>query len=103
VAVAALGGRTVSGDEMPVLDPWPSEERHECAGRACVCCPAIPAFVCRCCMALVLEPVRMRCVNTHEAIPVQPAVGDPASAGALDWMTHRGPFQSRTFCDSVIL
>ena len=33
--------------------------------------------------------------------PVQPAVGDPASAGALDWMTHRGPFQPRTFCDSV--
>ena len=33
--------------------------------------------------------------------PVQPAVGDPASAGGLDWMTHRGPFQPRTFCDSV--
>ena len=25
--------------------------------------------------------------------PVQPAVGDPASAGGLDWVTHRGPFQ----------
>ena len=34
--------------------------------------------------------------------PVQPAVGDPASARGLDWMTHRGPFQPRTFCDSVI-
>jgi len=33
--------------------------------------------------------------------PVQPAVGDPASAGGLDWVTHRGPFQPRTFCDSV--
>jgi len=32
---------------------------------------------------------------------VQPAVGDPASAGRLDQMTHRGPFQLRTFCDSV--
>ena len=25
--------------------------------------------------------------------PGQPAVGDPASAGRLDWVTHRGPFQ----------
>jgi len=25
--------------------------------------------------------------------PVQPAVDDPASAGGLDWVTHRGPFQ----------
>ena len=33
--------------------------------------------------------------------PVQPAVGDPASAGGLDWMTHRGPFQPLPFCDSV--
>jgi len=31
--------------------------------------------------------------------PVQPAVGDPASAGGLDWMTHRGLFQPQTFCD----
>ena len=35
--------------------------------------------------------------------PLQPTVGDPASAGGLDWVTHRGPFQPRTFCDSVIL
>ena len=33
--------------------------------------------------------------------PVQPAVGDPASAGGLDQMTHRGPFQPLPFCDSV--
>jgi len=35
--------------------------------------------------------------------PVQPALGDPASAGGLDWVTHRGPFQPRPFCDPVIL
>ena len=34
--------------------------------------------------------------------PVQPAVGDPASAGGLDWVTHRGPFQPLAFCDSVV-
>jgi len=33
--------------------------------------------------------------------PVQPALGDPALAGGLDWVTHRGPFQPRPFCDSV--
>ena len=32
---------------------------------------------------------------------VQPALGDPALAGGLDWVTHRGPFQPRPFCDSV--
>ena len=32
---------------------------------------------------------------------VQPALGDPALAGVLDWVTHRGPFQPQTFCDSV--
>ena len=34
--------------------------------------------------------------------PLQPAVGDPASAGQLDYMTHRGPFQPQAFCDSLI-
>ena len=34
--------------------------------------------------------------------PVQPALGDPASAGGLDRVTHRGPFQPRPLCDSVI-
>jgi len=29
--------------------------------------------------------------------PVQPAVGDPASAGRLDQMIHRGPFQTVPF------
>jgi len=33
--------------------------------------------------------------------PVQPAVGDPASAGGLDSMIPRDPFQPQTFCDSV--
>ena len=31
--------------------------------------------------------------------PVQPAVGDPASPGGLDKMTHRGPFRPLWFCD----
>jgi len=35
--------------------------------------------------------------------PVQPAVGDPALAGGLDQMIHRGPFQPPPCCDSVIL
>ena len=33
--------------------------------------------------------------------PVQPDLGDAASAGGLDEMTHRGHFQPLTFCDSV--
>jgi len=33
--------------------------------------------------------------------PLQPAVGDPALEGGLDWVTHRGPFQPLPFCDSV--
>ena len=32
---------------------------------------------------------------------MQPAVGDPALAGRLDWMIPRGPFQPLPFCDSV--
>ena len=40
--------------------------------------------------------------NLPGQCPVQIAVGDPASAGGLDWMTHRGSFQPQTFCDSVI-
>ena len=32
---------------------------------------------------------------------MQPAVGDPALAGELDWMTHRGPFQPLPLCDSL--
>ena len=33
--------------------------------------------------------------------PVQPALGDPALAGGLDWVTHRGPFQPLPCWDSV--
>jgi len=34
--------------------------------------------------------------------PVQPALGDPASAGGLDWMTHRGPCQPLPCWDSSL-
>jgi len=40
-------------------------------------------------------------LNEVGAGPVQPAVGDAASAGGLDRMTHRGPFQPRTFWNSM--
>jgi len=33
--------------------------------------------------------------------PVQPAVGDPALAGGLDWMIPRGLSQRPPFCDAV--
>jgi len=35
--------------------------------------------------------------------PVRPTVGDPASAGGLDKLTHRGPLQPLPCWDSVIL
>ena len=35
--------------------------------------------------------------------PVQPAVGDPALTGGLDYLIPRGPFQPLTFSDSMIL
>ena len=34
---------------------------------------------------------------------MQPALGDPPSAGGLDRMTHRGPFQPLPFCHSVMM
>ncbi|GAB0180435.1 mitochondrial enolase superfamily member 1 [Grus japonensis] len=33
--------------------------------------------------------------------PVQPALGDPALAGGLDWMISRGAFQPLPICESV--
>jgi len=35
--------------------------------------------------------------------PVQPALGDPAWAGWLGWVTHRGPCQPLPFCDPEAL
>jgi len=32
--------------------------------------------------------------------PVQPALGDPALAGGLDYMISRCPFQPLPFCES---
>lgn len=48
-------------------DPWLSEETCGRAGRGCLSRAAIPAFVYRCCMASVLEPVPVTCINRHEA------------------------------------
>jgi len=51
---------------------------------------------------VVLESPALEIFKTPPGCgPVQPAVGDPASAGGLDWVTPRGPFQPRPFCDSV--
>jgi len=50
------------------------------------------------------------CGCDTELVPSVPCSSAPArlpspaaASGALDQMTHRGPFQPRTFCDSVIL
>ena len=41
--------------------------------------------------------------NSPGCGPVQPALGDPALAGGLDWVIPRGPFQPLPFCDSVVI
>ncbi|PKU43163.1 hypothetical protein llap_6525 [Limosa lapponica baueri] len=40
--------------------------------------------------------------NPPGCIPVQPASGEPALAGGVDYIISRGPFQPLQFCDSVI-
>ena len=60
-----------------------------------------------CCQPLLtvplhaLESVGLAGLSCSE-IGAVGAVGGPASAGGLDYMTHRGPFRPRTFCDSVL-
>ena len=51
----------------------------------------------------VVESPSLEIFKTPGQGPVQPALGDPAWAGELDWVTHRGPFQPLPCCDSVIL
>jgi len=41
------------------------------------------------------------CTRAGPVLVGDPAVGDPALAGGLDKMTHRGPFQPLPCCDSV--
>jgi len=50
----------------------------------------------------VVESPSLEIFKTRlDAVLCSLAVGDPALAGGLDYMTHRVPFQPRTFCDSV--
>lgn len=39
--------------------------------------------------------------NVLGHVPVSAALGDPPSAGGLDWRISRGLFQPQWFCDSV--
>jgi len=41
--------------------------------------------------------------NYLDEFSVQPALGERALAGTLDYMIPRGPFQPLSFYDSVIL
>lgn len=70
MAGAAVSSRAVSGSGMAVPGPVAVTEMDDGAGRGCPSCMAVSACICRCWVALLLEPLPVSCVNVHEVICV---------------------------------
>jgi len=69
----------------------------------CCACVLEKPYICVNIWLLSTRPLRRSLVTARGYSLAAPrAVGDPALAGGLDWVTHRGPCQPQTFCDSVL-